>query len=390
MTRHRYHLTSHAKEETIPLRTGIIPKFSKVFLDEIEMDEEGTDQQTKGQRDSGNYHILANVWLSEFGEEGLPGRWRLVTVDPDRDDLDPPIITLLPPDRSSARSEANLTDFLKKERQKNDKPWLTTEYIAKTLHPLLRDGRIRSQNDLSNHLNAVLMQPVLKAKSAAEQKSLEDQLARDNAERARDISEKEMVLAREEKDKALIEKDVAETLALDVLQEKDIAEQKAIEAQKEKDLADKRAAEAEQAKYMALDRAEKAESDLRAAQKLLNEKASAVTTDDVIDPMLQPAQSVTKPWPSKTGGPYKNIGIEATIVDVRNSGNKIFLTYLDKNCLEKTIDDFGYQGFVSSVFNYLKSKQGKRAIFLLTWKNDEVMKLASDTMMLRSYAGLWQ
>jgi hypothetical protein len=106
--------------------------------------------------------------------------------------------------------------------------------------------------------------------------------------------------------------------------------------------------------------------------------------------MLQPAQSVTKPWPSKTGGPYKNIGIEATIVDVRNSGNKIYLTYLDKNCLEKTIDDFGYQGFVSSVFNYLKSKQGKRAIFLLTWKNDEVMKLASDTMMLRSYAGLWQ
>lgn len=278
---------------------------------------------------------MANVWLSEFGEEGLPGRWRLVTVEPDRDDLDPPIITLLPPDRSSARSEANLTDFLKKERQKNDKPWLTTEYIAKTLHPLLRDGRIRSQNDLSNHLNAVLMQPVLKAKSAAEQKSLEDQLARDNAERARDISEKEMVLAREEKEKALIEKDLAETLALDVLQEKDIAEQKVIEAQKEKNLADKRAEEAEQAKYMALDRAEKAESDLRAAQKLLNEKASAVTTDKVIDPMLQPAQSVTKPWPSKTGGPYKNIGIEATIVDVRTSDNKIFLSYLDKNGLEK-------------------------------------------------------
>ena len=390
MTRYRYHLTPHAKEETIPLRTGIIPKFNKVFLDEIEFDEEGTEQQTKGQRDSGNYHILANVWLSEFGNERLPGRWRLVTVEPDREELAPPILTLLPPDRSSVRSEANLTDFLKKERQKNDKPWLTTEYIAKTLHPLLRDGHIRNQNDLSNHLNAILMQPVLKAKDEAEQKSLDAQVARENAERAREISEKQRVLALEEKERALIEKNLAESLALDVLQEKDVAEQKASEAQKEKAIADQRAAVAEQEKYMALDRAEKAESDLRTAQKLLNEKTNAITTSEVLDPMLQPAQSVTKPWPSKTGGPYKNIGIEATIVSVRASGNKIFLTYIDKNCLEKTVDDFGYQGFVSSVFNYLKEKEGKRAIFLLTWRNDEVMKLASDTMMLRSYAGLWQ
>jgi hypothetical protein len=390
MTRYRYHLTTHAKEETIPLRTGIIPKLNKVFLDDIEIDEEGTAQQTKGQRDLGRYHILANVWLSQFGDERLPGRWRLVTAEPDREGLALPIFTLLPPDRSSARSEANLTDFLKNERQKNDKPWFTTEYIAKTLHPLLRDGHIRNQNDLSNHLNTVLLQPVLSAKNEAEQKSLEAQMARENAERARDISEKEMVLALEEKKKALFDKDLAESLALDVIQEKDAAEQKASEARKEKELADKRAAEAEQAKYMALDRAEKAESDLRIAQKLLNEKANAITSSEVSDPMLQPAQSVTKPWPSKTGGPYKNVGIEATIVNVRASGNKIFLTYLDKNCLEKTVDDFGYQGFVSPVFDYLKLKEGKRALFLLTWKNDEVMKLASDTMMLRSYAGLWQ
>ena len=147
MKRHRYHLTPHAKGETIPLRTGVIPRVNKVFLDEIEIDDEGTAQQTKGQRDDGKYHILANVWLSEFGDERLPGRWRLVTVEPDQDFLDPPIITLLPLDRSSARSEANLTDFLKKERQKGDKPWLNIEYIATTLHSLLLDGHIRNQND---------------------------------------------------------------------------------------------------------------------------------------------------------------------------------------------------------------------------------------------------
>ena len=69
MKRHRYHLTPHAKDETIPLRTGVIPRGNKVFLDEIERDDDGTAQQTKGQRDAGRYHILANVWLSEFGEE---------------------------------------------------------------------------------------------------------------------------------------------------------------------------------------------------------------------------------------------------------------------------------------------------------------------------------
>jgi hypothetical protein len=37
MTRHRYHLTPHAMDETIPLRTGIVPKFNKVFLTEIEV-----------------------------------------------------------------------------------------------------------------------------------------------------------------------------------------------------------------------------------------------------------------------------------------------------------------------------------------------------------------
>ena len=47
MSRSRYHLTAHAQDETIPLRTGIIPKTNKVFLDEISMDEDGTAQQTK-------------------------------------------------------------------------------------------------------------------------------------------------------------------------------------------------------------------------------------------------------------------------------------------------------------------------------------------------------
>lgn len=414
MTRYRYHLTSHAKEETIPLRTGIIPKLSKVFLDEIEIDEEGTAQQTKSQRDTGNYHILANVWLSEFGEDRLPGRWRLVTVEPDHDGIDPPIITLLPPDRSSARSEANLTDFLKKERQKDDKPWLTTEYIAKTLHPLLKDGRIRNQNDLSNHLNTVLMMPILKAKEAAERKSFEDKLARENSEHARETFEKEVLIAREETKKAVNEKDLAETLSLDFLQEKEIAEKKAIEAQKEKELADKRAAEAKQGEDRAIDRAEsekqtaneeKEKNKIHVKEKdvLANENEQMRKALEAInerpkignnkESLLEVARAVTRPWPSKIpGSVYMNIGIEANIVDVYKTGSSISLTYIDKSGRNQTVTDFGYQGFVQLVYDYLMSCKvaNQRAVFILTYKPDMKMRLAADTMMLGTYVNLWR
>jgi hypothetical protein len=182
-------------DETIPLRTGIVPKFNKVFLTEIEVDDAGSAQQTKSQRDAGNFHILAKVWFDEYSDDGLPGSWRLVTNDPKADYQDPPVFTLLPPERSSFRSAANLTDYLRNERKKGDKPWLTPEYIAEVLYPLLRDGSLRDQNDLSDHINEVTNRPILKAKEIAEHKSKEAQHQRDEAERAKAIAEHEKLLA---------------------------------------------------------------------------------------------------------------------------------------------------------------------------------------------------
>jgi len=365
MKRHRYHLTPHAKEETIPLRTGIIPKSNKVFLDEIEIDEEGTGQQTKGQRDAGKYHILANVWLSEFGEDRLPGRWRLVTAEPVQDRHDPPIITLLPPDRSTARSEANLTDFLKKERQKNDRPWLTTEYIAATLHPMLKAGHLRDQNDLSNHLNALMMEPVIAAKDAAE--------------RERDLAEMERELARQAKESAELQSSQAQ-------EAKDVAERDRAKAEREKQEALREATEAKEKSKILNDELEQmrqALADIKGRSKFGADKDGVGDT----------ARAVTRPWPSKTAGSnYMNIGIEATVVDVHQSGSNISLTYINKHGNEETVIDFGYRGFRQLVFDYLNSckETKRRAVFILTYKPDMKMKLAADTMELDKYVNLWQ
>ena len=385
MKRHRYHLTPHAKDETIPLRTGVIPRGNKVFLDEIERDDDGTAQQTKGQRDAGNYHILANVWLSEFGEERLPGRWRLVTVEPDQDFQDPPIFTLLPPDRSSARSEANLTDYLKKERKKDDRTWLSPEYIAKTLHPLLMAGAIRDHNDLASQINERMMKPVLEAKDAAERQRHEEFEARAAAEHERD-------LAKAEKDKATQAKEEAERHRLNAQQEKNAAEDQWEEEFRAREAAERARDVAKEEKQEMVSRlAEVTNERDQMAQALakIREGSSSAEAPKI---SLEVAKQVTKPWPSRTGSDYMNIGIEASIEDVRPMGSKISLTYLDKSGNRQTVTDFGYHGFVQLVYDYLKSckDENRRAVFILTYRPDMKMRLAADTMMLANYVKLWR
>lgn len=393
MKRHRYHLSPHAKEETIPLRTGIIPKFPKVFLDEIEKDQEGTDQQTKGQRESGNYHILANVWLSEFGQERLPGLWRLVVAEPYESHLDPKVITLLPPDRSSAKSEANLTDFLKKERQRNDRSWLTSEYIAKTLHPFWVNGQLRHHNDLANHINAVVMRPVIAAKDAAERLSAAERSAKETAERDRDMAKAEKELANKAKDSA-------ERQRAEENQAREAAEKQSTQAQLAREAAerDKDRAERERLEVVSRFAEVKKQNKLLADENEAMAKALAdikerFNSEPVDGSSLEPARAVTRPWPSKDSKRgYMNIGIEATVVDVRPSDPNIFLKYIDRNGQEQIVKDFGIHGFRQPIYDYLQSckAQGRRAVFILTYLQDKKMRLAADTMMLPTYIHLWR
>ena len=149
-------------------------------------------------------------------------------------------------------------------------------------------------------------------------------------------------------------------------------------------------------------RVNKAEEAEREARRLLAEALQAISTGDAeqlekgptgtaeAERVVLPARAVTQMWRSKTGSDYRNLGIEADVIDVLRVGeSKIRLTYVGKSGENVTVDDFGYQGFVKPVFEYLSSRKGKRAVFLVTQKPGNPVKLAADTMMLPPYKGLW-
>lgn len=118
-------------------------------------------------------------------------------------------------------------------------------------------------------------------------------------------------------------------------------------------------------------------------------KLNTQTGAELID--YEPARQVTAVWRSKTGSDYVNVGIKAFVKDVQKAefDNKIYLTYVNQNGNDVTITDFGYQGFVSAVFSYLSSRVNSEAVFLITYRRGQQIKLAADTMMLPQYKNLW-
>lgn len=106
--------------------------------------------------------------------------------------------------------------------------------------------------------------------------------------------------------------------------------------------------------------------------------------------VTQKAELVTKVWNSKTGSDYKNVGILGWVIDVTRRDQKIELTTLNTQGEKIIITDFGRFGFVNSVFEYLASRKGEAAVFIITWRPSGSPMLASDTMMLPQYRGLWE
>lgn len=105
----------------------------------------------------------------------------------------------------------------------------------------------------------------------------------------------------------------------------------------------------------------------------------------------RPSRTVTRQWQSQTkNSQHMNVGIDAYVDDVSRQGNKIYLRFIDSKGSLREIHDFGVKnGFVSSVFDYLSTRKGRRAVFLVTWKPGDKSMLASDTMMLEKYSQLW-
>lgn len=354
MSRTRYHLTEHAAFETIPLRIGVVPPVRKIYLEGIVQDDTGTADQRRSDIERGHYHVLADVWTALDGGVCY-GRWRIVTGQPAQEGQDKPVFTVLPVEREVARTAASLTDFLRKERKKGGNEWLTPDYIAETLYPLVKVGTISNHSDLATHIL----------------KRLES-----------DWSEKTDFVA--------FERDAAKEEASNAAAERDQARRSAEQARAEAEQAKARAEHAEQSQQETLKEVQM----LRAA---LNAQAASplgaphAEGEDEQAKLQAPATAVTEKWRSRTANSrYFNIGIEAFIEDVSRQQNRISLRFVDSKGEVRDIQDFGVlNGFVAPVFDYLLGRKGQRAVFLVTNLPGGPLKLASDTMMLDSYRELW-
>lgn len=285
-------------------------------------DDEGTNGQKPNEIERGNWHAIADLWTEAEAGESL-GRWRFVLGKPREDWQDPPVVTVLPVDRSSIRSEGALSLLLQRERQSGKHEWLTPSYVAETLNELYRSDRLRHVEDLSEHIRERDKAPLVKKHQQALQ---------NNAELQAEIREKDAVI--EQKD-----------------------------------------AEIDQ---------------LRTALATLPSRPPELSSATPASASEEPGKQVTVVWPSrKPNSPYRNVGLEATVIEVERVGDRIRLTFIDTKGRRKDVTDFGYEGFVDPVFRYLKSREGQRAVFILTWKGDQVLRLASDTMLLPQYANLW-
>lgn len=221
---------------------------------------------------------------------------------------------------------------------KEGREWLTPEFIVRELHPLVARGELTNQSELADFISARLTQPL---------REQAEKLAKENAH-IRSVAEEAIAAV------TSLEKNVTESTA--------------------------RANRAEQGEQTALKKLEDA------IQALKVYEADATSS---FAKLPAPAVAVTEAWTSKTGSGYMNTGLEAAIVSVKKHDNRIRLTYIDQNRKSKTVEDFGYQGFVGLVYEYLESRVGKRAVFLVTQQHNKPMRLASDTMMLPQYKSLW-
>ncbi len=344
MTRTRYHLTEHALLDTIPLRVGRVLASPKVYLENLIEDPEGTANQRFSELNRGRKHMLADLWTEPQGGEHL-GRWRIVTGPTMAGTSDPPVLTVLPLDRAQMRTAANLTDHLTNERKSGTSPWLTPEFVATSLRERVLSGEITNQAELGAFLRERAVGE-LQEKAA----SLEMQRGTlyDKLERARSGMTS--------------------------------FAQKAVEATARAE----RAEENERTALAKLEAALKGQASTPLGEQPLNESVKAE--------LMLPATAVTEAWRSKTKNSlYVNVGVDAFVEDVRRQGNRIHLKFIDSQGGYREIHDFGViNGFVSKVYDYLKGRQGQRAVFLVTYKPGGTTMLAADTMLLEMYRDLWQ
>lgn len=340
----------HANMDSLPLRFGV--HFSEdTEIELFDCKDLGPDEQIKErQHFEAKFRITpsASAQLGHFvlGDYYGTGDWTLVTVWRNKDH----------------RDEFYLSETLKQLRKNG---MLNPEKLLE-MHPKYLKGQINSSAALVEHLAQTFGSKNTHAlKESA--KEAHATAARALAERDKLHEENLQIRRKEATTRATAEEAISIVESLE--------QKKALQEDENKRL---------------LDELEQMRQALAAIQKA---KESNIAQSVNQSPLDSHAKLVTRPWPSnKPKSAYMNIGIEAEVIDVKQRGSNIVLTYKDEHGRNQTVSDFGYERFVHEVFDYLRSCKNDscRAVFILTYKPDMRMSLAADTMMWYKYRSLWQ
>lgn len=137
-------MTTHAMNDAVPLRFGIIPP-RYVVLRDIQLDEIATNNQKPKEIKSGNQHLIAECYAQDSGDYLFKGRF--VVGEPRNYSAHKVIITVL--SITPQKSERAVSDLIKHLRETNK---IDASFIKEKLHPKYIAGEISTNEDFYEYL----------------------------------------------------------------------------------------------------------------------------------------------------------------------------------------------------------------------------------------------
>ena len=137
-------MSTHAMNDAVPLRFGIIPP-RYVVLRDIQLDEFSTNNQKPKEIKSGNQHVVANCYAQNSGDFLFKGRF--VVGEPRNYSAHKVIITVL--SVTPQKSERAVSDLIKHLRETNK---IDASFIRDKLHPKYVAGEISTNEDFYEYL----------------------------------------------------------------------------------------------------------------------------------------------------------------------------------------------------------------------------------------------
>ena len=137
----------HANRYTIPLRFGFVIDHADcwdVDLDDALIDQEGTDNQTKRNRDLGRQHYVGTLKFRPAGQHAeVKEKIRAVIEPPNQADKLPLLVTVL--NVSNTKGDNSISSYLEEMAKRGR---ITTEDIRTVFHEAYVKGRIQTSYDI--------------------------------------------------------------------------------------------------------------------------------------------------------------------------------------------------------------------------------------------------